>query len=80
MPDMNLQNFLMYSKVINLQNFIFLEICSCSEKDEWMNELMKKMAVTWVDKNESFFKRTHKKSNGIHSLSMWNNININECR
>ena len=24
-----------------------------------MNEWMKKMAVTWVDKNESFFKRTH---------------------
>ena len=27
--------------------------------NEWMNEWMKKMAVTWVDKNESFFKRTH---------------------
>ena len=28
--------------------------------NESMNEWMKKMAVTWVDKNESFFKRTHK--------------------
>ena len=27
--------------------------------NESMNEWMKKMAVTWVDKNESFFKRTH---------------------
>ena len=26
---------------------------------------MKKMAVTWVDKNESFFKRTHKTKQNI---------------
>jgi hypothetical protein len=26
---------------------------------------MKKMAVTWVDKNESFFKRTHNRSSDV---------------
>ena len=46
-----------------------------------MNQSMKKMAVTWVDKNESFFKRTHKKKwdrkeENIKNLSLGTEKNV----